>query len=249
MSAVNTYNTEALIASSPLAAGVYAAGLQRLEEQKRMMSELNQKMMASIPQRLANYSQYSTVATQTSSNPYGNYGNYNYGAEKNVSKTGNGYGKEFLDKVKQIAQRLNCDYKDLLGVMNAESGINAKARNRKSSATGLIQFMESTAKAMGTSTAALAAMSPVQQLDYVEKCIKMSKKMAGIPDSQRLSAGDLYALIFLPARAKQNVIARSGDNYYAANRGLDLNKDGVITKDELGQRVVSKRVSDNSFLA
>lgn len=171
------------------------------------------------------------------------------GPEAKVNLKGNGYGPEFLNKVKQIAQRLHCNYKDLLGLMNAESGINAKAKNKGSSATGLIQFMESTAKAMGTTTAALAAMSPVQQLDYVEKCIQMSKRIAGYPENATLSAGDLYALIFLPARAKQSVVASAGDGYYAANKGLDANKDGKITKDELGQRVINKRVSDSSFLA
>lgn len=72
MSAVNTYNT---IANSPLAAGVYAAGLQCMEQQKRMAA-LNQKMMASIPQHLANYSQYTTVTTTTTTNPYGKYCNF-----------------------------------------------------------------------------------------------------------------------------------------------------------------------------
>lgn len=171
------------------------------------------------------------------------------GPEAKVNLKGNGYGPEFLNKVKQIAQRLHCNYKDLLGLMNAESGINAKAKNKGSSATGLIQFMESTAKAMGTTTAALAAMSPIQQLDYVEKCIQMNKKAAGYPDNATLSAGDLYALVFLPARAKQSVVASAGDSYYAANKGLDANKDGKITKDELGQRIINKRVSDSSFLA
>lgn len=171
------------------------------------------------------------------------------GAEANMNLKGSGYGPEFLNKVKQIAQRLHCNYKDLLGLMNSESGIKANARNKSSSATGLIQFMESTAKAMGTTTAALAAMSPIKQLDYVEKCIQMNKRMAGFSDNATLSAGDLYALVFLPARAKQSVVASAGEGYYSANKGLDTNKDGKITKDELGQRVINKRVSDSSFLA
>lgn len=41
-----------------------------------------------------------------------------------------------------------------------------------SGATGLIQFMPATAQGMGTTTAALAAMSAVQQLDYVQRYFK-----------------------------------------------------------------------------
>ena len=166
---------------------------------------------------------------------------------KTLNKNNNEYGPEFLAKVKEISQRLDCDYRDLLGLMNSESGINAKAKNPNGSATGLIQFIESTARSLGTTTAELRQMSPIDQLDYVEKYLANAKANAGI--SGRLSAGDLYALTFLPGRASRNVLTSSGEKYYAHNKGLDLNKDGQITKDELGQRIRNKYVSDNSFLA
>ncbi len=159
------------------------------------------------------------------------------------------YGKAFLKKVKQIAKRLNCNYRDLLGVMNSESGINAAAKNPNGSASGLIQFIESTANSLGTTCAALRRMSPVDQLDYVEKYLQRMKSAAGFSSNHKLSAGELYALVFLPARAKREVLASSGEAYYAANRGLDKNHDGKITKDELGARVKSHYVSDNSFMA
>lgn len=159
------------------------------------------------------------------------------------------YGKEFLNKVKKIANKLNCNYRDLLGVMNSESGINASAKNPHGSATGLIQFVESTARSLGTSTAALANMTPVEQLDYVEKYLLRAKASAGFSSKDKLSAGELYALVFLPARAKREVLTSSGENYYSANKVLDTNKDGKITKQELGQKVKSRYVSDMSFLA
>lgn len=167
----------------------------------------------------------------------------------NLNKNKNEYGPAFLNKVKEIAKRLNCNYRDLLGIMNSESGINAKAKNPNSSATGLIQFIESTANGLGTTTAELANMSPIQQLDYVEKYIRNTKRMAGFSDTDKLSAGELYALIFLPARAKRDVITSLGERYYSGNDQLDKNKDGQITKDELGQIVKNSYVSDNSFLA
>ena len=164
-----------------------------------------------------------------------------------LDRTGDNYGPEFLAKVKEIAQRIDCDYRDLLGLMNSESGIRADIKNPNGSASGLIQFIESTANGLGTTTAELRAMSPIDQLDYVEKYLTKVKAQAGL--SGRLSAGDLYSLVFLPGRARRDVLTSSGENYYAHNRGLDLNKDGQITKAELGQRIHNKYVSDNSFLA
>lgn len=164
-----------------------------------------------------------------------------------LNRNNDNYGPEFLAKVKQIAARLGCDYRDLLGLMNSESGIDASIKNPNGSASGLIQFIESTARSLGTTTAELRAMKPIDQLDYVEKYLANAKANAGI--TGKLSAGDLYSLVFLPGRASRNVLTSSGENYYAHNRGLDLNKDGQITKAELGQRIHDKRVSDNSFLA
>jgi hypothetical protein len=169
--------------------------------------------------------------------------------EKEIDKTGDDYGPEFLKRVKEVAKNINCDYKDLLGVMNSESGINSKAQNKNGGATGLIQFMPKTAEMLGTSTEELKAMSPIEQLDYVEKCLLQCKKMAKIPSDQKLSGGQLYALVFLPARANREVLTTSNENYYKANKGLDANKDGKITKTELDERVARFHVSDKSFLA
>ncbi|MCM1339219.1 MAG: transglycosylase SLT domain-containing protein [Muribaculaceae bacterium] len=163
--------------------------------------------------------------------------------------SGSEYGPEFLDKVKKIAKKINCDYKDLLGVMNSESGINAKAKNPHSTATGLIQFMDFTAKSLGTTCSALRKMSPIKQLDYVEKFLKQQKKAAGFSSSHKLDGGELYALVFLPARAKREVLTQRGEKYYAANKGLDKNKDGKITQSELDARVRNLSVSDSSFYA
>ena len=163
-----------------------------------------------------------------------------------LDRRGNGYGKPFLDKVKQIARRINCNYRDLLAVMNGESGIRSDIQNPNGSATGLIQFTANTARGLGTSVEALKNMTPLEQLDYVEKYIMRAKNRAGM--NGRLSAGDLYALVFLPARANREVLTVAGESYYEHNKATDINGDGKITKTELAQRVKKKYVSDESFL-
>ena len=155
-------------------------------------------------------------------------------------------GKDFLEKTKQVAQEVGCDYKDLLAVMNSESGLNPAAQNKQGGASGLIQFMPATARALGTTTDAIRNMSGVQQLDLVKRCILQSKKMAGL-EGKRITAGQLYALIFLPARAQREVLTTSNENYYRCNRGLDANHDGQITSTELGNRVRSKYVNESIF--
>ncbi len=154
--------------------------------------------------------------------------------------------KAFLDRVKQIAQRINCDYKDLLGVMNSESGLRADIQNKNGGAAGLIQFMPATAKALGTTTNALKNMTPIQQLDYVEKFYLNNIKTFGL-SGKKLTAGDLYTLTFMPARIKGEVLCQTGSKEYAANKGLDTNRDGRITKTELGNRVISKHVNESIF--
>jgi hypothetical protein len=65
-------------------------------------------------------------------------------------------------------------------------------KNPLSKATGLIQFMPRTAKSLQTSTAALARMSAVRQLDYVEAYFT--------PFAGRLKdLSDVYMAILWPA--------------------------------------------------
>lgn len=157
--------------------------------------------------------------------------------------------KAFLNKVKEIARRLNCDYKDLLGVMQSESSLNPQAVNEKTGATGLIQFMPAIAKSLGTTTAQLKNMSAVAQLDYVEKYLQQTKRQAGFGQMEPLTGGQLYALVFLPARSHREVLTSQGEKYYRANKGLDKNNDGKITKTELDTRIKNFYVNENCFVA
>lgn len=147
-----------------------------------------------------------------------------------------GLDHKFFAKVTAISKDLKCDPNALLAVMNSECGLNAAARNPNGGATGLIQFMPSTAKALGTSTAALAKMSAYDQLDYVAKFFKMNMKTFKMGNGP-MSAADLYSLIFLPARANRDVLTSQGENFYSANAGLDMDGDGKITKADLNRRI------------
>lgn len=163
-------------------------------------------------------------------------------------------GKPFLDKLKQVAKNINCDYKDLLALMNSESGLNPQA-GKGSSYVGLIQFGKDTIQDLRTkggypdlTKEKILNMSAIEQLDLVEKTIKISKKYAKFSDDKKLSAGDLYALIFAPSRAGNEVLYSRGEaGYNSVNSKMDYNKDGKITKSEMAQRINKKRVNESVF--
>lgn len=148
----------------------------------------------------------------------------------------NKLGPQFVQRVKEIAQRINCNYLDIMAVMKAESGIKATAVNKHSGATGLIQFMPKTALGLGTTTQALRCMTALQQLDYVEKYLVQAKRAAGFWSGEPLSYAQVSALVFSPGTAKRGSLASRGSKAYAQNATLDRNHDGVITSAELCMR-------------
>jgi hypothetical protein len=141
------------------------------------------------------------------------------------------HSEDFNKKLKNIAAELGVSDRDLMAIMRQESSMDHRAVNRHSGATGLIQFMPKTAAALGTTTEDLRNMSAVEQLDYVYKYFKMVGVRPG------MDLGDLYLAVFYPAalgKGDSFVIGRSGaagfsGKVYQQNRGLDMNRDGVIT--------------------
>jgi len=144
-------------------------------------------------------------------------------------------GPEFRSYVRAVSARLGINPDWLMACMAFETGrtFSPTIRNAAGSgAIGLIQFMPSTAAALGTSVEALAEMSPVQQLVFVEAYFR--------PNKGRLhSLGDVYMAILWPGgigKADEFPLFRENDpqhpKRYLQNRGLDWNDDGVITKAE-----------------
>lgn len=145
--------------------------------------------------------------------------------------------QEFKDSVRWIAEALQLPGTDgpnwLMACMAFESGrsFNPAIKNAAGSgAVGLIQFMPTTAKSLGTSIDALAKMTPVQQLNYVFKYFSPQK-------GKLKNLGDVYMAILWPAGVGKD------DSYvlwnkdtkpttYRQNAGLDVNKDGNILRGE-----------------
>lgn len=149
--------------------------------------------------------------------------------------------KEFLNEVTRVANKFEVNPNDLLAVMHFETGgsFDPSVKNPRSTATGLIQFLESTARGLGTTTEELSKMSRAEQMAYVEKYLDQW--------ADRIRGGsieDLYMAVLRPASAgkdSNSTLFSEGSRAYEVNKGLDANKDGAITKAEAAEPVRRRR--------
>lgn len=138
----------------------------------------------------------------------------------------------FARRVRQVARRLRMDPDHLMAVMHYETAgtFRANIRNPHSRAVGLIQFLPVTARRLGTNHRRLARLGPVAQLRWVQRYL--------MPYRGRMrTIEDAYLAVFTPAaigRRPGYVLYRRGQRSYHRNLGHDRNRDGRITKAEVG---------------
>jgi len=143
---------------------------------------------------------------------------------------------EFLNKVSEVSSELGVDPVPLLQAISFETigTFDPAIKNPNSTATGLIQFLESTARGLGTTTAELRNMSRVDQMEFVKRYLE--------PYKGRLNnLGDIYMAIHWPAGVGKDssyVMYERGSPEYEANSGLDQDGDGTVTRGEAVARVV-----------
>lgn len=136
---------------------------------------------------------------------------------------------EFEQKLRSVSQRLGIFPEWLAAVIYAESRFDPAAINhRGSGATGLIQFMPSTAADLGISTERLRRLSATHQLDYVEKYLAQVRDRYG----PYHSLTDLYLAILYPKARQQDycyTLYARPSQAYQRNTGLDTDKDGRVS--------------------
>jgi hypothetical protein len=147
----------------------------------------------------------------------------------------------FRERVRWIADNLGCSADHLMACMAWESAETFRSDIKNaagSGATGLIQFMPSTARSLGTTTAKLAAMTPEDQLNYVYKYFQ--------PYAGRLNnLGDVYMAILWPkgvGKPDHFVLfdKKKMPTTFRQNAGLDVNKDELVTRAECLVKVHQK---------
>lgn len=146
-----------------------------------------------------------------------------------------------------MATRNGWDVDAIAAVISIESGFSPSAKSPVATASGLIQFIDSTAKALGIpgGAAAVRSMSAVDQLPWIEKYYR------GRFGSRRPRPVDFYLAgwgtgigqpdSYVLAREDAELTFAGGtQNLYTLNAGLDTNGDGVITVGDL--RALIERV-------
>jgi peptidoglycan hydrolase-like protein with peptidoglycan-binding domain len=141
---------------------------------------------------------------------------------------------EFIAAVEQLAERLGTKPEYILAAMSFETGgrFDPSIQNGIG-ATGLIQFLRSTAKNLGTTTDKLAKMSAVAQLAFVEKYFEPFKGKLGTLEA-------VYTSILSGSPKKpEAVLFKAGTPAYKLNP-LDWNDDGIITAREATTPVAAR---------
>lgn len=166
-------------------------------------------------------------------------GSSSSGANIDISRASGPWRNDasFMREVERVSRKYGFSSGALIGLMISESGVNPQAVNPNGGATGLIQFIPSTARGLGTTTAALYRMNRTQQMAYVDKYFQpYANGLRGA------SAGKLYAYVFLPGRANRasGILTQRPEKEYQQNRGLDMNRDGMITISDLDRRISDK---------
>ena len=115
----------------------------------------------------------------------------------------------------------------MTALLSFESGHNPKARNPKSSASGILQWMRATAPLLGTTIEQIREMNAVEQLDYVLKYFQRRPN---------LQPRDLYLHVLGGSgigKPDSFVVYPGGTDAYEKNKGVDIDKDGNITNGDM----------------
>jgi hypothetical protein len=150
---------------------------------------------------------------------------------------------EFLNEVVRVSEEVGVNADQLLSVMDFETigSFSPSEKSKTSSGTGLIQFLEKTAKELGTTTEKLSQMTRAEQMVYVGRYLaKYEGKIE--------NTGDIYMAVHWPrgiGESDDYVLYRRGSKAYRANSSLDKSNDGTVTRGEALARL--REVTSNKF--
>jgi hypothetical protein len=164
------------------------------------------------------------------------------GASSALRQQKGGVGKPSQEELARVvefyADQAGLNPEAIRVAINIESAGKPNAKNPNSTATGMLQMLESTARSLGTSTAQLSKMSAEEQLPFITEYFKRTGLTADDPPSE------YYLAVAAPGavgKPDDFVIYKQGSPAYDLNPRWDANQDGIITAGDL--RAVGRRRS------
>ena len=142
----------------------------------------------------------------------------------------------FLKALEEMCLDLKIHCMGLLSVIYHESKFDPKAQNLKTKATGLIQFLPSTAKYLRTSIDNLLGMSQIEQLNYVRAHFETFRRKANYKDPKEVAKAVFYPDCIGTSKCE---VTREGSETYESNKSADTNGDGILLVDEYVQRALN----------
>lgn len=145
-----------------------------------------------------------------------------------------GFTPQKSASIARVAKNIGVNPNDLAAVISFETRgtFSPSAKNPKSSATGLIQFMKGSGgtkgKYYGMSRDQFANLSFDEQMNYVERYFKERDKRFRAGNESRNAVGDVYGAV-------TGYGYKRGTAAYDLNKVWDSNKNGIIEKGEMVQ--------------
>lgn len=162
------------------------------------------------------------------------------------------FGNGFASKLEDVAANNGMKVRDLVGLIQSESGFNPYVENAYGY-VGFFQIHESYFPSYGTTKEEYLQMSPVEQLDIVNKRLEdlISNCAHG---HKNLTGGDIYAMNFMPACVfdengnYQQPDGQGGGIFKVVNtaygeENLDTNGDGVLSTTDM-QKWMEKKYKE-----
>lgn len=170
-------------------------------------------------------------------------------------------GIDFYKKLISVCARVNVKPEDVLLIMTLESGLNPAAVNKDGGAAGLVQFMPFILRDVYKYDPAsydnrkFNQLSGVEQLDTIEKHLKNLSRGRGFKSAAQLYIGNFFPVALGLAGVQamnpstpiveqdpktqkyKNVKLKTEIDAYNSNKGLDSNKDGVITYGDIESKM------------
>lgn len=164
----------------------------------------------------------------------------------NNAKPNGNFTKDKAESIARVARNIGVDPNHLASVISFETGgsFNPAAKNPKSSATGLIQFMSGSGgtqgKYYGMSRDQFSSLSFDDQMKYVEKYYKDRDARFKPGNEKNNSVGDVYGAV-------TGYGYKQGTEAYRLNSVWDSNKNGVVEKGEMVQNPNFKKHQRSYF--